>query len=285
VVQNIDHLFIWDQIPGKDNQKLITFLKDTLNIDWPEHAKLSKSEDGNKICITNENQSIEIIRNNKEKVIIKFRDDRVYQLRVKEENGTVQTHVKEVTHVLESSGNSPVGTFAIIFFVGYFILISFFLFFGLIFLLSGQEVSDTKVTISFITWEYSMFQETRLLLIVAFAGALGSLVHALRSFYKYVGNRQLVWSWLTMYLLLPFVGANLGLVFYLVIRAGFFSPDATVGQTSPFGFAALSTLVGLFSEQAVCKLKKVAETTFTKPDKGKDHWTQKNEENFESNNR
>jgi len=285
VVQNINHLFTWDQIPGKDNQKPITFLKDTLNINWAEHAKLSKSKDGNKICITNENQSIEIIRDYKEKAVIKFRDDRVYQLQIKEENGTVQIYNKEISPVLESSGNSPVGTIAIIFFVGYFIFISFFLFFGLIFLLSAQEVSDTKVTLSFLTWEYSMFQETRLLLIVALAGALGSLVHALRSFYKYVGNRQLVWSWLSMYLLLPFVGANLGLVFYLVIRAGFFSPDATVEQTSPFGFAALSTLVGLFSEQAVCKLKKVAETIFTKPDKGKDHLNSKQENTSESNNR
>lgn len=67
VVQNIDHLFTWDQIPDKDNQEHITFLKDMLNINWAENAKLSKSEDGNKICITNENQSIEIIRDNKEK--------------------------------------------------------------------------------------------------------------------------------------------------------------------------------------------------------------------------
>ncbi len=74
-----------------------------------------------------------------------------------------------------------------------------------------------------------------------------------------------------MYILLLFIRSNLGLVFfYLVIRGGFFSPDATPQQTSPFGFAALVALVGLFSEQAVCKLKKVAEIVFCNPENDKD---------------
>ena len=73
-----------------------------------------------------------------------------------------------------------------------------------------------------------------------------------------------------MYVLLPFVGAALGLVFYLVIRGGFFSTQASVDETSPFGFAALAALVGMFSEQAVLKLKEVAETLLSKPAQGKD---------------
>jgi len=111
--------------------------------------------------------------------------------------------------------------------------------------------------------------EQQLLLIVALSGALGALVHALRSLYWYVGNRALVRSWAAMYVLLPFIGTTLALIFYLVIRGGFFSPQATVQQTSPFGFAALAGLVGMFSPQAVLKLKDVAETILTKPPAGK----------------
>src|SRR5271165_6550953 len=33
-------------------------------------------------------------------------------------------------------------------------------------------------------------------LTVAIAGTLGGLIHTIRSFVSYVGNRQLVWSWL-----------------------------------------------------------------------------------------
>jgi len=110
----------------------------------------------------------------------------------------------------------------------------------------------------------------RLIFIVVMAGALGSMVHVLRSLYWYVGNRELVWSWLAMYFLLPFVGSTLALVFYFVIRGGFFSPKATIEQTSPFGFAGLGALVGMFSEQAVLKLKEVAETLLAKPEAGED---------------
>jgi hypothetical protein len=114
-------------------------------------------------------------------------------------------------------------------------------------------------------------QELRLVLIVILAGALGSLVHALRSLYWYVGNRKLVASWIAMYGLLPFLGASLALVFYLVIRGGFFSAAAGSEQTSPYGFAALAALVGMFSEQAIRKLKTIAEDLFAKAEKGSDH--------------
>jgi len=113
--------------------------------------------------------------------------------------------------------------------------------------------------------------EVRLLLIVILGGALGSLVHALRSVYWYVGNRDLRWSWLVNYLLLPFGGSALAVIFYVVVRGGFFSPQASIQQTSPFGFVALAALVGLFSEQAILKLKEVAETILSKPTLGVDN--------------
>jgi len=132
--------------------------------------------------------------------------------------------------------------------------------------LSAQCVSPA----TFGRWTFLISDEVRLLLLVAMAGALGSLVHALRSVYWYVGNRELVRSWLVKYILLPFVGATIALIFYFVIRGGFFSPQATVQQTSPYSFVALASLVGLFSEQAVLKLKDVFETLFTKPKAGAD---------------
>ena len=115
----------------------------------------------------------------------------------------------------------------------------------------------------------TVYAERRLLLLVMLTGALGSLMHALRSLYWYTGNREMVWSWAALYFLLPFTGAILAVIFYLVVRGGFFSPQGGVESTSPFGFAALSALVGLFSPQATLKLKEIAETIFTKPGEGK----------------
>ena len=49
---------------------------------------------------------------------------------------------------------------------------------------------------------------------------LGSYVHATTSFVSYVGNRRLVFSWAWWYLLRPFIGMVLALIFYFVLRGG-----------------------------------------------------------------
>jgi hypothetical protein len=130
--------------------------------------------------------------------------------------------------------------------------------------------SATPGKISAFGREFKIWDEVRLLWIVILAGALGSLIHAMRSVYWYVGNRNLVRSWLAKYFVMPFTGSALSVMFYFVIRGGFFSPQSDFSQTSPFGFAALSAMVGLFSEQAVLKLKQVAETILSKPESGAD---------------
>jgi hypothetical protein len=128
--------------------------------------------------------------------------------------------------------------------------------------------SAERARIRIFFWYFEIWDEVRLLLIVILAGALGSLVHTVRSVYWYVGNRKLKWSWLAKYLLQPFAGSALAMIFYVVVRGGFFSPQTTFENTSPFGFAALAALVGLFSEQAVLKLKTVAETVLERPAPG-----------------
>jgi len=117
-------------------------------------------------------------------------------------------------------------------------------------------------------WQFELWDEQRLLLLVILGGALGTLVHTMRSVYWYIGNRNLIKSWMAMYFMLPFAGAALALVFYLVVRGGFFSPQSSFQETSPFGFAAFAALIGMFSSQAVLKLKEVAEVLLSKPGEG-----------------
>lgn len=166
----------------------------------------------------------------------------------------------------------PMSAFSIFLIIIYLILFSIFLLYSLVQIwpLSSlaRESAPTTSEITFLFCKFSISYEVRMLLIVILAGALGGMVHALRSAYWYAGHRALVKSWLAMYILLPFVAATLATIFYLVIRGGFFSPQATARQTSPFGFAALAGLVGMFTEQAVLKLKQIFETLLTKAPKG-----------------
>lgn len=127
---------------------------------------------------------------------------------------------------------------------------------------SGRNMRACQGVISAhgIVLEHSF--EVRLLLLVLFAGALGSYIHAATSFIDYVGNRKLSGNWVWWYLLRPFVGMTLALVFYFVVRGGFISVTAGGEDMNPFGIAALAGLVGMFSKQATDKLSEVFNTLF-----------------------
>jgi hypothetical protein len=141
----------------------------------------------------------------------------------------------------------------------YLVILSILLLYAIFQFWPPQSPSkDTAQPVEFFSQEIAISVELRLLAVVVFAGALGGQIHALRSFASYVGNRRLKVSWLVRYFLTPFVAAGLALVFYLVIRAGFFTANTTAQNMNVYGFAGLAGLVGLFSTMAVNKLRRMA---------------------------
>ena len=174
----------------------------------------------------------------------------------------------------EKPSKQYVSTFGIVVCTLYLVLIGLLAIYSLnAFWPPDMAGPDTNPNVEFLSWSIEIHSEVRLIIIVATAGALGSLVHGFRSFFWYVGNRELVRSWVLMYFLLPFVGSSLGLIFYFVLRGGLFSGQTPVEAANPFGFAGLSGLVGMFSNQAALKLQEIAETMFSskKSTEGKDH--------------
>jgi hypothetical protein len=120
--------------------------------------------------------------------------------------------------------------------------------------------------------------EMRLILLVVFAGALGSYIHSATSFATYKGNKSLVDSWFWWYILRPFIGMTLALIFYFTVRGGFLllSTNSDVMNMSPFGIGAISGLVGMFSKQATDKLSEVFTNLFqTAKGKGDDERSNK----------
>lgn len=102
-----------------------------------------------------------------------------------------------------------------------------------------------------------------LLLLVIVAAALGAYLHLATSFATYTGNRRFRWSWLWWYLLRPVLGPALALLVYWAIRGGVLTAEAESNEVNPFGIAAISALVGLFSKQATDKLSEVFATLFS----------------------
>jgi hypothetical protein len=137
--------------------------------------------------------------------------------------------------------------------------------------LAGQTPTRKPQHVTWLWWDFDVQRETLFFVVVALGGLLGGLVHTVRSLSWYVGNRRLRWSWVPFNLMLPIVGALGGTVFYVVLRAGLFSPSGRADEASPFGFTAVAMLVGLFSEHAMEKLRQIAANVFAERPTGKDH--------------
>ncbi len=119
----------------------------------------------------------------------------------------------------------------------------------------------------FFCWKPSITREVQLLLLVIFAGALGSYLHAIMSLADFIGNRTLKASWFWWYVSRPFLGMAMAMVFYAVVRGGFLAgTPADANVVNPFGVVAIGALVGMFSDKAAQKLKQIFDVVFTSND-------------------
>ncbi len=128
-------------------------------------------------------------------------------------------------------------------------------------------VRRTIVPLNVFGWRTCISRDVQLLLLVIFAGALGSIFHALKSLGDFIGNRTVIASWYWWYITRPFLGMTLALIFYAVLRGGFVvgSPaDAKV--VNPFGVLAIGALVGMFADKAAQKLAEVFDVVFRSAD-------------------
>lgn len=127
----------------------------------------------------------------------------------------------------------------------------------------AQQMSDW----SFLGATRQINQELRLLLLVLFAGCLGSSVFALKSVGDYIGEKKLSESWFTFYLVQPLEGAGVAFIFYVVLRGGLWAgTNVNVKASNQFGIIAVAALIGVFSDTAFLKLKEVFETLFKPAD-------------------
>lgn len=106
------HWFSWDNVPGKDNKKLLKYLIDNyFYLSWMKSAKIDKSTDGKTICIHTDENLVEIkIADDQEMAALilgkdRFGKDRVHKLNVEEEeNGELRVYDDTLYNFLYSSG-------------------------------------------------------------------------------------------------------------------------------------------------------------------------------------
>ena len=113
--------------------------------------------------------------------------------------------------------------------------------------------------VSILWGRFEVDRDVSFFAVAAIAGALGSYIHAATSFSAFVGNEQLGRTWVWWYLLRIPIGAALGVIFALFLRAGFLGGK----ETTPYVVAALGALSGMFSRQAIDKMKELFDMFFS----------------------
>ena len=116
-------------------------------------------------------------------------------------------------------------------------------------------------TISYLGWSGTASKPMVFLIVSLAGGALGGVLHAIASLTSHVGDGSFRQRWTLWYLTNPVVGAALAAAFLFVLQAGL------GGQAAPtagglYGVAAAATLVGLFSRNALDKLKDIFDVAF-----------------------
>lgn len=159
--------------------------------------------------------------------------------------------------------------------LGFSLVIMSFIVISLIFRLWPQEVAceDSNK----ITWaeestllfnaKINLSDDQRIIVLVILSGLLGSLVHTMNSFSSFVGAKKFEKSWIWWYVLRPFVGMSIALIFYLVFRGGLFAGNTVAQNLNIYGILTLAALTGLFSDRATLKLEEVFENLFRPQDK------------------
>lgn len=130
-----------------------------------------------------------------------------------------------------------------------------------------------SVTLYLLFWPvgtYALGPELQLLYIVILSGIIGACIWSLYALSLHLSATQdFNRIWAAWYLVRPFLGAGLAVALYAVIRAGLFSAGSGVDDASVLGVSALSFIVGLFAENAVHQLHRVADTVFGNPSEEK----------------
>jgi len=106
----------------------------------------------------------------------------------------------------------------------------------------------------------TMSYEVRLMLLAAGAGGLGGALQAAYSIVSHPEVHTLTAAWVRWYLLRPAVGAVLGVVSYLILRATLIAPGASAHSISSVGLSALTFAAGLASSRFNSHLNDIIET-------------------------
>jgi hypothetical protein len=107
--------------------------------------------------------------------------------------------------------------------------------------------------------------EVRYALVTMFAAGVGSMITTILGYLRHASVEQdFDPAFAPWYVARPIMGVLLGVIFYFVLKGGLLAtiPDVSMREVNEFGLAGLGGLVGLFSKNAIEKLREIFNVLF-----------------------
>ncbi|MDD3052762.1 MAG: hypothetical protein PHR06_16730 [Candidatus Cloacimonetes bacterium] len=84
------YFFNWDNVPGNESLRLISYLKNDLNIIWVDNAQIAKINDNETIRVFTSNNSLEFtLKNNKTEILVTIDSHPWYDWEIRQEKGKI----------------------------------------------------------------------------------------------------------------------------------------------------------------------------------------------------
>ncbi len=122
--------------------------------------------------------------------------------------------------------------------------------------------NQTVVTLRGTNYSFGLGPETLVMLVIVVVGGVGACVFSLWAIARHVEQKNFCFRWFPWYMLRPFTGAGLALLFYFLVRGGLLTIGASLQNLNLIVVAGIAALVGMFSEQALHKLHSLASSIF-----------------------
>lgn len=132
------------------------------------------------------------------------------------------------------------------------------------FMAAASTAGDNRnAALRFLGMSGSVSRSSAIIILSLVGGGIGGTLHGLASLTSHVARADFDPRWTMWYLINPLIGAALAAAFLFVLQAGLGGQAAsTAAPTSFYGVAAFATLAGLFSRQALEKLKQIFDVAF-----------------------
>lgn len=116
---------------------------------------------------------------------------------------------------------------------------------------------DGEETVHYFFYTTDVSYQNMLMIAILMTGGLGAMISTMMAFINDTGNQQLDNKGFIWYLMRPFLGMLLAIIFYFIVRGGFITGDFSQENINEFAFLAMAALAGMFANKATNKLKEL----------------------------